>query len=225
MKRIVVPELLDDDLGSAEEIRDSLLDLRGINRRLGGLASVRRLIEGVVRRYHNNSLTLLDVGGGTGELVSSVARELAGQVKLRATVLDRSLTHMNRTRDGLRRVAGDALWLPFAGNSFDVVCSNLFLHHLEPDEIQSFFNDALRVARLAVIASDLRRNRFHWLAAHIGKIKYRSRLTRHDAPASIRRAYTIAEMRSQARHTKASSVLIEPHYFQRFGLILWREAT
>jgi 2-polyprenyl-3-methyl-5-hydroxy-6-metoxy-1,4-benzoquinol methylase len=223
MKRIVIPELLDDDLGTAEEVRDSLLDLRGINRQFGGFASVRRLIESVARRYQKNSLALLDVAGGTGDVVSNVIQELAGKVQLRAAILDRALTHMNGTREKFSRIAGDAVSLPFASASFDVVSCNLFLHHLEPEQIVVFFDEALRVARLAVIASDIRRNRLHWIAAHIGKLKYRSRLTRHDAPVSIRRAYTIAEARIMAQKSKAGSFLVEPHYFQRFGLILWTE--
>ena len=222
MKRVVIPELLDDDLGSSEEVRDSLLDLRDINRRLGGFASIRHLIEDVASKNQRNSLTLLDVAGGTGDVVSHVSQDMADRVHLRATILDRALAHMNGTREKFTRVAGDALSLPFSSGSFDLVSCNLFLHHLEPEQIAVFFNEALRVARLAVIASDLQRNRFHWIAAHAGKLMYRSRLTRHDAPVSIRRAYTIAEARQMAKASKASSFLVEPHYFQRFGLILWK---
>lgn len=222
MKRFVIPELLDDDLGTPEEIRDSLLDLRGINRKFGGFAGIRHLVESVARKYQKHSLALLDVAGGTGDVVSNVAEELAGEVQLRATILDRALSHMNGTREKFTRVAGDALSLPFASGSFDVISCNLFLHHLEPEQIAVFFNEALRVARLAVIASDLRRNRFHWIAAHIGKLKYRSRLTRHDAPVSIRRAYTITEALAMARNSKASSFVVRPNHFQRFGLILWK---
>jgi len=222
MKRIVIPELLDDDLGTPDEVRDSLLDLRGINRKFGGFASVRHLIDSVARRYHKGSLQLLDVAGGTGDVMLNVCQELAKKVRLQTTILDRALTHMNGTREKFTRVAGDAVSLPFASGSFDVVSCNLFLHHLEPEQVAVFFNEALRVARLAVIASDIRRNRWHWIAAHIGKLKYRSRLTCHDAPVSIRRAYTIAEARAMARNSKASFSLVQPHYFQRFGLILWK---
>jgi ubiquinone/menaquinone biosynthesis C-methylase UbiE len=222
MKRVVIPELLDDDLGTPDEVRDSLLDLRGINRKFGGFASVRHLIESVARKYQKSSLDLLDVAGGTGDVVSNVSKELADEVQVRATILDRALTHMNGTHEKFARVAGDALSLPFASETFDVVSCNLFLHHLEPEQIAVFFNEGLRVARFAVIASDLRRSRFHWLAAHVGKLKYRSRLTRHDAPVSIRRAYTISEARAMARNSKASSFVVQPLYFQRFGLILWK---
>jgi ubiquinone/menaquinone biosynthesis C-methylase UbiE len=129
---------------------------------------------------------------------------------------------MNGHNGKLNRVAGDALALPFSDRSFDVVSCNLFCHHLEAEEMIVFFNQALRVARLAVVASDLRRNAFHLLAAYAGRLTYRSRLTRNDAPASVRRAYTIAEITKIAERTTAASSDVSPHFFQRFGLILWK---
>ena len=39
MKRVVTPELLDEDLGTPEEIRRTLLDLRGFNQNFGGFRS------------------------------------------------------------------------------------------------------------------------------------------------------------------------------------------
>ena len=123
---------------------------------------------------------------------------------------------------GLERVAGDALRLPFASASFDMVGCNLFVHHLEPGDVVRFLNEALRVARFAVIASDLRRNLFHWAVAYAGRVTYRSRLTRNDAPASVRRAYTPAEISALAAKTAAASFEISPYYFQRFGLALWK---
>jgi hypothetical protein len=98
----------------------------------------------------------------------------------------------------------------------------LFCHHLEPEEMIIFLNDALRVARLAVIASDLRRNLFHWLAAWTGRLIYRSRLTKNDAPVSVGRAYTIAEIREIAQRTSAPRFEVGRYFFQRFGLILWK---
>jgi hypothetical protein len=40
MKRVVTPELLDEDLGTPEEVQETLLDLRSLNRNFGGFRSV-----------------------------------------------------------------------------------------------------------------------------------------------------------------------------------------
>ena len=221
MQRVVTPELLDEDLGTPQEIRDTLLDLRGFNQNFGGFRSVTLLLRRVASKNHLQSFSFLDVAGGTGDVADHARLGLEKEsVSVTTTVLDRAVSHMTGTRSG--RVAGDALRLPFGSATFDVVGCNLFCHHLEPAELVKFFNEALQVARCAVIASDLRRNLFHWIAASIGRFTYRSRLTRNDAPASVRRAYTQDEISALAQQTIAASFEIRPYYFQRFGLILWK---
>ena len=55
-------------------------------------------------------------------------------------------------------------------------------------------NEGLRVCRVAVLINDLVRDGLHLSLVYAGLPLYRSRLTRHDAPASVRQAYTPAEM-------------------------------
>ena len=223
MKRVVTPELLDDDLGTTEEIRSTLLDLRGFNRNFGGFHSINSLLKRVALKKRLQSLSFLDVAGGTGDVADSARLALGPDgLHVKATVLDRAVSHMTRKDAELDRVAGDALRLPFLSGSFDVVGCNLFCHHLEPGEVVRFFNEALRVTRHAVIASDLRRNLFHWVVAYAGRITYRSRLTRNDAPASVRRAYTPQEISALAQKSAANSFEVRRYYFQRFGLTLWK---
>ena len=224
MKRVVIPELLDTDSGTPEEIRDSLADLATINRYLGGHSSTSSLLREVARITGRRSLTFLDVGGANGEGIYAVQRQLhRSGLQLRASVLDRMASHLRKqSQNGLLRISGDALALPFRDESYEIVGSNLFCHHLEPEQLVQFFNEALRVSSIAVIVNDLRRNYFHLTATYAGFLFYRSRLTRHDAPASVRRAYTAAELKSILSKTSASKITIRNYYFQRLGIIAWR---
>jgi ubiquinone/menaquinone biosynthesis C-methylase UbiE len=225
MKRVVVPELLDDDLGTPDEIRDSLLDLRGINRKFGGVSSMARMLSRCARRANVASVSWLDVAGGTGDVAQDVTHVLrAAGINVGCTILDRATSHMGGSNSHLR-VAGDALALPFGDASFDVVSCNLFCHHLEPAELRTFFSEALRVCRVAVIASDLRRSWTHRAAAYVSQPVFRSRLTKHDAVVSIRRSYTMPEIAALARQSSAIGVEVHRHFFQRFGLILWKQAA
>jgi hypothetical protein len=52
---------------------------------------------------------------------------------------------------------------------------------------------------------------------------YRSRLTRHDAPASVRQAYTPEEMQVLLEQTRASRTEIHRHYLFRMGVIAWKK--
>jgi ubiquinone/menaquinone biosynthesis C-methylase UbiE len=137
-------------------------------------------------------------------------------------VLDRATSHLAL---GNRSVVGSALALPFRDASFDLVSSSLFVHHLEPAEVRQFVNEALRVSRLAVLINDIRRHPVHLGLVYAGLPLYRSRLTRHDAPISIRRAYTPAEMRGLLGQTAAAGVDLRTYYLYRMGIIAWRNGA
>ncbi|HYN15373.1 MAG TPA: methyltransferase domain-containing protein [Terriglobales bacterium] len=222
MKRFVIPELLDSDSGSPAEISASLADLRMVNRWFGGAATMCDLVRNIARRTGRRELSLLDVGGASGDIAARIARELGREgVRLAFVVLDRSAAHLNGTG---RAVAGDALSLPFREGSFDLVGSSLFTHHLEPGELVRFVNESLRVAGVAALVNDLRRSPAHLALTYAGFALYRSRLTRHDAPASVRRAYTLEELRELLQATRAAAVEVRNHYLCRMGVIAWREA-
>jgi ubiquinone/menaquinone biosynthesis C-methylase UbiE len=223
MKRTVTSELLDSDAGTPSEIAASLSDLNGINRRFGGIATTRFLVDQVIRKLGVKSMSLLDVAAGAGTVPVAVAMALAQDgVELEVTLLDRASSHL---KNGNRRaVAGDALALPFSDGSFDLVGSTLFVHHLAPDEVVRFVNEGLRVCRAAILVNDLIRHPAHLGLVYAGMPLYRSRLTRHDAPASVRQAYTVSEMAEILRRSRAARVEITRHFLFRMGVIAWKAA-
>jgi ubiquinone/menaquinone biosynthesis C-methylase UbiE len=236
MKRIPTPELLDTDAGTPAEIAASLSDLTRINRWFGGTGTTERLVERVAQACGapgvsarrtgetpvppSSSLSLLDVAAGSG-YVPRVAKERLSRrgIRLDVTLLDRAATHVG---NGRRSVVGDALTLPFRDSSFDVVSSVLFVHHLSPDELVRFVTESLRVCRKAVVINDLIRDPIHLALVYSGLPLYRSRLTRNDAPASVRQAYTQDEMRDILRQTNAAHVEIDAYYLYRMGVIAWK---
>ncbi len=220
MKRVVIPELLDTDSGTSAEIVASLSDLRRINRWFGGIAATEGLIGRVAREINSSSLSLLEVAAGSG-YVSEIARQRLANCGLRLdlTLLERAPSHLS---NGNRAVVGNALALPFRDASFDLLCCNLFAHHLSPPELRQFVDDALRVCRIAVLIDDIVRHPLHLALVYAGLPLYRSRMTRHDAPASVRQAYTPHEMRTLLAQTKAARVEIHRHYLFRMGVTAWK---
>jgi len=102
----------------------------------------------------------------------------------------------------------------------DIVSCCLFLHHLEPPEIVRFLAEARRVARVAVIINDLERTALHYRLARWNRIIDRSRISRHDGPASVRRAYTRHELAGMLKSTNRNFVL-ERAWLYRLGAVLW----
>jgi ubiquinone/menaquinone biosynthesis C-methylase UbiE len=224
MKRRSILELLDSDAGTPSEIAASLTDLNRINRWFGGIATTQFLVEQVAQELGVKSLSLLEVAAGTGRVPVAVAGALAQDgAQIDITLLDRASSHLNNGH--LRAVAGDALALPFSDGSFDLVSSTLFVHHLAPEEVVRFVNEGLRVCRAAVLVNDLVRHPAHLGLVYAGMPLYRSRLTRHDAPASVRQAYTVNEMEDMVRRSKAARLESTRHYLFRMGVIAWKNAA
>ena len=220
MKRVVIPELLDTDSGSPAEIAAALSDLNRINRWFGGVSTTTSMIRRVAQRLGAPSLSLLEVAAGTGYVPERAREKLVHDgIELEVTLLDRTPSHLV---NGHRAVAGDVLALPFRDASFDLVASVIFLHHLSPGQVIQSVNEGLRVCRTAVLINDLVRDPVHLALVYAGLPLFRSRLTHHDAPASVRQAYTSAEMRDLLKRTDATRIEIHRHYLFRMGVIVWK---
>jgi hypothetical protein len=83
----------------------------------------------------------------------------------------------------------------------------------------------LRVARHAVLINDLIRHPLHVALAYAGYAVYRSRITRHDAVASVRRAYTVEEIESMLRRTQTEKIDARRFFPFRMGVIAWKRPT
>jgi ubiquinone/menaquinone biosynthesis C-methylase UbiE len=222
MQRRPTRELLDTDAGTPAEITGSLRDLRSFNEWLGGVTTTREMVRRVASVTRRNEFSLLEVAAGDGFVPHRVAQDLShAGIKLRSTLLDRSRAHLPRN-GSVPKIAADSLRLPFAGSSFDLVSCSLFLHHLSSEEIVQFAKESLRVARVAVLVNDLIRHPLHLALAYAGMPLYRSRITRHDAPASVKQAYTTNEMKALLLGGGASNTHVETHHFFRMGVIAWK---
>jgi ubiquinone/menaquinone biosynthesis C-methylase UbiE len=206
MRRSVdVEELLDGPLDDPAALRGNLRDLERANRWLGGADLSARAIEALAG--DRQSLTVLDVGTGAADIpVALLARAARDGRRLRVTGIDHrpeilaaAVARQPRlgTMAGLELHVGDGRSLPFPDRSFDIAHASLLLHHLEPGAAVAILREMSRVARRGIVVNDLLRGRLAWLGAWLlSHLATRNRYTRHDAPLSVRRAYTVAELTS-----------------------------
>jgi ubiquinone/menaquinone biosynthesis C-methylase UbiE len=222
MKRVVVEELLDSDAGTPAEVAGSIKDLRMFNSVFGGVHTMSSLLRRVAQQCELKQISWVDVAGGEGYVATQTQRLLARSgISSQPLILDRAPTHLGNTHPA---VCGDALALPFRDNSFDAVGCSLFMHHLEPAEIVRFVREGLRVARHAFLVQDLQRHPLHLTLSYLGMPLYRSRITRHDAVASVRRAYTVEEVRKiLASVTSPENIEIRKFFLFRMGVIVWKQ--
>lgn len=191
---------MDAPIESLAELEANMADIEFANRAFGGIDPVLR----EVRR--SGARTLLDVCCGSADIPLAVIRDARRRgAWIALTLLDRSAEMLAIARcrasneAGVVFAQGDATALPYPDATFDVVTCNLALHHFEPDAARKVLRELRRVARVLPLVCDLRRSVPAYAAAVAwSRMFSRNRLTRHDAPLSVRRAYTPAEARALA---------------------------
>jgi len=178
-------------------VKRSLADVSRANALFGGTRAVLAELRPLLAAARGRSLTLLDVGTGAAD-IPLAARRSAFKRGVDLTVIgaDSSIPlAIHAARLVNCSLAANALALPFADRSIDVVICSQLLHHFTEREIASVLRELHRVARVRVIVSDLRRS---WVAAAgiwLASFPLRFHpISRHDGVLSVLRGFTAAEL-------------------------------
>src|ERR1044072_2055799 len=123
-------EILDAPDVDPEIVTRSLADVAKANSLFGGRSSAIDELRECLKDLPRNA-TLLDVGTGLGDIPAPARAEAAKQKILLTTIgLDSAQVLAKACRKALEwSVCGDALHLPFADDSIDVVMCSQVLHH------------------------------------------------------------------------------------------------
>jgi ubiquinone/menaquinone biosynthesis C-methylase UbiE len=194
-------ELLDAPAPDQATLGANLRDIRSINRRLGWTGAMVREVGAVMARLRLRECTLLDVATGSGDIPLAIARQSARRglaVQPIGGDISRAVLAAARAVTPLDLVCFDATHAPFASASVDIVTCSLALHHFPPDAAVTILRELGRITRRALIVSDLERSWPGYLGARVLVTVLRNPMTHHDAPVSVLRAYTRAELRALA---------------------------
>ena len=222
-------ELLDESVLDPDELAVNLRDIRRVNRLLGGTATVLRHLPGLVdlAQEHGKPVSILDLATGSADIPISIARWAKSNNRAVTIVASDSseeiLTLAREYAAGHPEISlaqYDALAVPLPDKQVDVVLCSLSLHHFGPDGAVQVLREMDRLARVGFILNDLRRGRLGyaaaWVAAHLTT---RNRLTRHDAPLSVRRAYTPLELDGLLRRAGIYDATISTHAWFRMAAV------
>ncbi len=228
--RTEAPELLDqveghDDPGvNAAELAGNLRDIRRVNRFFGGTSIILRHLPSLLHDVPaGDEVTVLDLATGSGDIPLAIARwarRRGRSVRIVASdVSEQILVDARRQAAGestIELARYDARSVPLPDRSFDVVLCSLALHHFAPDDAVAVLREMDRLARRGFILNDLARGRLGYAGAWLAsRLTTRNRLTRHDAPLSILRAYTPAELQTLLARAGVEGATVTRHRWFR----------
>ena len=199
MRRSTEPEYLDGPLDPLL-LTANLRDLARVNRWLGGVDLSWRAIGPFLAA--GATTRVLDVGTGAADVPHELLRRAGRRHRLDVMATDVRTELVDAARATaaagpsfeVREDPVDRIDSPDA--SFDVAHCSLVLHHLDSDGAVALLREMGRVATQAVVVNDLRPGWRWWLGAWVlTRSLTRNPYTRHDAPLSVRRAYSAEEVR------------------------------
>lgn len=226
--RILRPELLDIDESPYEEVRESLVDVRRVNKYLSGYRVLLHHIEPFLRKHSGDRpFTVLDLATGSADQPSALVDLARGiRVPIRVVAIDINNKMLKLAREETRSypeiklIQSDIFSLPFKDNSFDVVVNSLSLHHFPDEGALAILRAAYRVCRHGFIVNDLHRSRVAYAAIFfLTRLFTQNRLTRYDAPVSVMNAFTPSEMREMARSAGIQQFEVHRHFPYRIALV------
>jgi len=198
-------EILDGPDVDPEVVTRSLADVVRSNALFGGRSSAIEEFREALKELPRRA-SLLDVGTGLGD-IPQCARDVAFEngIELYAVGLDSAETLAHASRAAVDSVVcANALDLPFADKSVDVVMCSQVLHHFSHDDAVVLLREMNRVARVRVIVSDLRRSRIAALGLWLASFPLRFHaVSRHDGVVSVMRGFTPEELVDTVREAVA----------------------
>jgi len=204
-RRSAQTEVLDDGGLDLAETADILRDLARFNRLMMGHRPLLRWLDRVTRAAPpDESVTLLDVGCGYGDLLRAVRRwadKRGRRLRLVGIDLNPQVVEIARsatdTADDIAFEVADAVNFapPY---SIDLIVSSLLTHHLSDTEIVEFLRWMERSARRGWAICDLQRGAipFHFIGL-AGPLLRLHPVVTYDGRVSVTRALTRGEWRQR----------------------------
>jgi 2-polyprenyl-3-methyl-5-hydroxy-6-metoxy-1,4-benzoquinol methylase len=196
-------ELMDDLTSTGPEMRQTLSELKQVNRLLGGNKVLTNALSILIKRYPQPHYDIADIGCGGGDM-ARVMSEWAKRNKVSITVhaLDANPNIINMAKENLKDLdnvvfhTADVFDASFAGKKLDIVTCTLFTHHFTDEELVRMFKGFRNKAKLGLIINDLHRHPFaYYSIKYITRIFSKSPMVKNDGPLSVLRSFKIEDLK------------------------------
>ena len=165
-----------------------------IHRFFGEIRALKRSVIEAIKHADGRPVSVLDVAAGSGELLDYIDQHVAADTLFTVGAESSHPAARSIASKGIEAVQCDALALPFAPASFDIVFCTLFLHHLDEDRAASALTQMASIARRRLFVIDLDRRPLPYFAYNFFGKLFLQKFTRDDGALSILRAYSEPEL-------------------------------
>lgn len=220
------PELMDGPEPPPEELARTLRELDFINRSLGGTSATRAALDALAPTGIKR-LRVLDVGcadGASAEAILDWAEARGVEAEVHGIDLSATSIALSRARrrPGLTFSRADLFDLP-SDAAYDVVHASLFLHHCDGALAARALRSMFALAKVGLAVNDLHRHAFAFHAIKaLTRAFSKDRLIRHDAPLSVLRGFTRAELEGLCREAGLPAPALRWRWAFRWALAVRR---
>lgn len=194
-------EWMDDPDCSTKELFNTYRQFSTINAMISGWKHIYRT-RIKPRVDSKNSISVLDIGFGGGDIPLKLAKwARADNIKMEITAIEtdpRAIQFVD-TIDTPNNISFEHIsssGLLKNRKRFDIVISNHLLHHLRPPEFDTLLAEAKKLSTKAVFFSDIERSDIGYVLFNLfARPVFRSSFITHDGLTSIKRSYTLQELR------------------------------
>ena len=196
-------EIMDDLDFQGDEMKNVLIDLKTVNKWLGGNNITINGIKNLLRSHSKNkTFVIVDIGCGDGELIRKCADfgleenfnfEFIGvdfNENILTTARERSTGYKN-----IKFTKVDVLDEEQLIPSCDIVLCTLFLHHFNNENIENLLNRFLINSRIGAVINDLQRSKqAFYLFKLVSEIFLKTNTAKHDGLVSVARGFRKDEL-------------------------------
>jgi len=217
MKRSYEQEIMDDFSIQDERIDNALLELKIINKYLGGISTTLSALQ-IIASNKREETRILDIGSGSSDNLIAAKNKFP---KIKLLSIDKNLRTLTATKNSTNKINSDAFALPFKDESCDLIHAALFLHHFAEEEIKILLKEFLRISKKGIIINDLQRSYISLLGIKLLTTLFsKSDMVKHDAPISVKRGFTKSEINTIFNFPSTSKFIVKRKWAFRWMVVI-----
>ncbi|HJT74066.1 MAG TPA: methyltransferase domain-containing protein [Chitinophaga sp.] len=228
-RRIIAPEIMDDLQMEGELLKETLNQIAGINRVLGGNSITSGGVRALLKKIPlQQEVLIADVGCGNGDMLRALAdvARRAGR-RFRLIGIDANAFTISYAKElsaeypEITYHCMDILSPLFGQLKYDIALCTLTLHHFEEGEILQLMDIFRRNAGIGIVVNDLHRNAIAYRLFHLfGRIAGLNSMARYDGAVSILRGFKKREIKQLSQKLNINQYTLKWKWAFRYQWVI-----